>query len=174
MMLLMIRSPFLRLQTVNRCQTSDFQRITETQKAWIYRLKKTQRVPWRSIGHGMVKHFQTRTHLPKIVAPNSAFIIDNVTDPGAGLKSKRSHLCTILWPARRERRTTDLAPPKPIGVSHNIYRRQPVVLYRTFGADDGIRRLEQSLTAVLSADRKHLELLANWGVTDTAETFRSA
>ena len=47
-------------------------------------------------------------------------------------------------------------------------------LYRTFGAEDGVRMLEQALAAVPAADRAHVELLADHGVTYTAEVFRQA
>ncbi len=47
-------------------------------------------------------------------------------------------------------------------------------LYRTYGAADGIRMLEKTLAAVPAADRPHVQLLADHGVTYTAESFRTA
>ncbi len=47
-------------------------------------------------------------------------------------------------------------------------------LFRTFGAADGVRMLEHALAAVPAAEREHVQLLADHGVTYTAEPFRQA
>ena len=47
-------------------------------------------------------------------------------------------------------------------------------LYRTYGAEDGIRMLETALAAVPAADRQGVQMLADHGVTYTAEPFRTA
>lgn len=47
-------------------------------------------------------------------------------------------------------------------------------LYRTYGAADGIRMLNTALAAVPAADREGLQLLADHGVTYTAEAFKNA
>jgi len=47
-------------------------------------------------------------------------------------------------------------------------------LERTYGADDGVKMLDAALAAVPTAQRKGLELLADHGVTYTADRFRRA
>ncbi len=47
-------------------------------------------------------------------------------------------------------------------------------LYRTYGADDGIRMLQEALGVVPAPAREGLQLLADHGITYTAETFRQA
>ena len=47
-------------------------------------------------------------------------------------------------------------------------------LYRTFGADDGIRMLDEALAAVPAPARTGVQLLADHGVTYIAESFRQA
>ena len=47
-------------------------------------------------------------------------------------------------------------------------------LYRTYGADDGIRMLQEACAAVPAADRGSLQLLADHGVTYMADSFRNA
>ena len=44
-------------------------------------------------------------------------------------------------------------------------------LYRTYGAEDGVKMLQAALTAVPASQRENLELLADHGVTYTAEGF---
>jgi len=44
-------------------------------------------------------------------------------------------------------------------------------LYRTYGAEDGVKMLQAALTAVPASQRESLELLADHGVTYTAEGF---
>lgn len=47
-------------------------------------------------------------------------------------------------------------------------------LKRTYGADDGVKVLDAALAAVPAAQRAGLELLADHGVTYTADRFRNA
>ena len=47
-------------------------------------------------------------------------------------------------------------------------------LYRTYGAEDGIRMLKEACAAVPAAERTGVQLLADHGVTYIAETFRQA
>ncbi len=83
-MALMIMLPLMLLKSVNSFYKSDFQQVTEMKKDAIYRLKNNEKIAWRTILYGVAKQFQKLTNPKKVVAENSAFIIDDTTDARVG------------------------------------------------------------------------------------------
>jgi hypothetical protein len=81
---LMIMLPLMLLKSVHHFYKSEYQQVTEMRKDAIYRLKNNEKMPWRTILYGVAKQFQTLTNPQKVVAENSAFIIDDTSDARVG------------------------------------------------------------------------------------------
>ena len=96
---LLILFPLMLVSSVNSFFHSEFPEITTMKKDTLYRLKNNEGVPWRTILSGIAKRFQTIVNPDKIVAANSAFILDDHRPPGRAAPRKR-----LLWvrPCDRE------------------------------------------------------------------------
>ena len=81
---LLIMFPLMLVSSVNGFFHSEFQAITTMKKDALYRLKNNESVPWRTILYGIAKRFQKIVNPDKIVAANSAFILDDTTDRRVG------------------------------------------------------------------------------------------
>ncbi len=81
---LLILFPLMLVSSVNGFFHSEFQELTTMKKDALYRLKNNEGVPWRTILFGIAKRFQKIVNPDKIVAANSAFILDDTTDRRVG------------------------------------------------------------------------------------------
>ena len=96
---LLIVFPLVLVSSVNSFFHSELPEITTMKKDALYRLKNNEGVPWRTILFGIAKRFQKIVNPDKIVAANSAFILDDHRPPGRAAPRKR-----LLWvrPCDRE------------------------------------------------------------------------
>lgn len=83
---LMILMPIMLLKSVNSLYKSEYQNSTNMKKDVIYRLKNTEKMPWRTLLYKLAKRFKELTTNKEPLANNSCFIIDDTPDCRVGNK----------------------------------------------------------------------------------------
>ena len=81
---LLIMFPLMMVSSVKSFFRSEFHATTTMKKDALYRLKNHEWVPWRTILSGIAKRFPKIVNPNKIVAANSAFILDDTADRRVG------------------------------------------------------------------------------------------
>jgi len=80
---LMIILPLMCIKSINAFYGSKFHEVTKMKKDVIYRLKNSERFPWRRLLYGVAKKFQKLCSNPE-VQDNTAFIVDDTIDVRVG------------------------------------------------------------------------------------------
>lgn len=81
---LILLLPLMLLNSVHALYGTKFQKVTDMKKDTIYRLKNNARMPWRALLTAVAKRFQQMTNPEKVLASNSAFILDDTVQAKTG------------------------------------------------------------------------------------------
>lgn len=81
---LMLMFPLMLLKSVHALYRSEFQKVTDMKKDTVYRLKNSEKMPWRKLLLHVAKTFRQLVNPQKEVTANSAFILDDTMEQKTG------------------------------------------------------------------------------------------
>lgn len=81
---LMLMLPLMLLKSVHALYKSEFQKVSTMKKDSIYRLKNSEKMPWRALLLAMSKQFERLVNPTNEVFDKSAFILDDTTHAKTG------------------------------------------------------------------------------------------